>query len=435
MMQGLTSTMSLFRAMTIALMCKNAFGAEKMLETNLLGCISQEEADSMGDLFPHKVETLHSEQWEISYHNTYKIIKNTHVGTNYLLYQCGTTPPETVLDEDGTEMEFNSVISVPIQDIGITQTTDIPHVELLGKRSDITYIGDPQWISSSCLNQMIDDGSVQVVDDSNAGAVDTWIEEHPDSIILANAWTDPSLPHRMILSETHETSGNKAVFEWHKVFAALYNLEHKGNQIVDETRERYECVSGNAALLQSDRVKPKLLWAYHINYYDAWSDTTTIGWQLGNCPNYYCTLAQDCSADFMQPTPEQEGSIDCWGQKCMTDTEFKAFAKDAEYWIYTGFNFNDVYDEKKDMLDELPVIQNRVVYDVRGSGPNSWFEQRMAEYGESSNYFHTFLIFHFVPILTILSFHFILILPKFTHRRCPTRYVRCCWSITREQHP
>jgi len=341
----------------------------------MLECVD-DTSNLPDDLFPHKVEPLHSDHWTITYHGTYKIVKNTQKEVSYLLYQCGTTPPAS---EEGNH---HMNIPVPLQDgIGVTQTTYIPHIELLGKRTDISYIGNPQFISSPCLNELIhNDEAVEVVDGFNSTEVDAWLGAHPNSVILSNPWTDASLPGRMIISESSETASNKAVFEWHKVYAALYNLEHMGNAIFQETSDRYDCVSSNAGIQESDKEKPTILWGTYVDYYDSCSNTTTIGWSLGSCPNYYCEFASDCHATFMIPEEGKKGSLDCWGSPCMTDDEFFEFAKDADHWIYPSDNFNDVYSQKKSMLDKLPVVINQQVFDTYGSGPNTWFEQRMAEY-------------------------------------------------------
>merc|ERR1712071_432566 len=83
-------------------------------ETNLLTCIDSEKVDDTTDLFPHKVEALHSDHWNITYHNTYKVIENKAIGVSYLLYQCGTTPPANTDD-------YQFAVPVPLQD-GIALT-------------------------------------------------------------------------------------------------------------------------------------------------------------------------------------------------------------------------------------------------------------------------------------------------------------------------
>lgn len=63
----------------------------------------------------------------------------------------------------------------------------------------------------------------------------------------------------------------------------------------------------------------------------------------------------------------------------MNDIEFEAHAKDADAWVYAGFNFETIYSKNKAMLDGFVSIQNKRVFDYSS---NAWFEQRYAEPGE-----------------------------------------------------
>lgn len=103
----------------IALLLKSA-------DANYKKCITN--VDYNKDYFPNKVVPKYSEQWDITYHNTYKILMNKNAGTSYLMYQCGTEPPST-------EVNHTMVISVPLEDgIVVSSTTMIPHLEQLGLR-------------------------------------------------------------------------------------------------------------------------------------------------------------------------------------------------------------------------------------------------------------------------------------------------------------
>ena len=94
---------------------------------NYKRCI--DNVDYNKDYFPDKISPKYSMNWIISYHNTYKIIKNTVTDTSYLLYQCGTEPPAS---EAGNH---ELTLSVPLQDgIVVSSTTQIPHLKQLGLR-------------------------------------------------------------------------------------------------------------------------------------------------------------------------------------------------------------------------------------------------------------------------------------------------------------
>lgn len=165
------------------------------------------------------------------------------------------------------------------------------------------------------------------------------------------------------------------------MYAALFNLEGKANEITADTKARYQCLADNAAAVESDineDDKPKVLWA---EYFDG------IGWSIGECPTwdaaYYCEYAHHCGASIIS-RPEGVGFSESYGTDVLywylTDDEFLELGKDAETWIYPSKTFNDVYSQKKDMLDQFKSVQNQNVYDTQGSGPLAWFEQRLAEY-------------------------------------------------------
>jgi hypothetical protein len=165
------------------------------------------------------------------------------------------------------------------------------------------------------------------------------------------------------------------------MYAALFNLEGMANKIIADTEARYQCLADNAAAVESDiqeEDKPKILWA---EYFDG------IGWSVAECPtwdaSYYCEYAQHCGATIIS-RPEGVGFSESYGTDTLywylTDDEFLALGKDATTWVYPSKTFNDVYSQKKDMLDQFKSVQNKNVYDTQGSGPLAWFEQRLAEY-------------------------------------------------------
>jgi hypothetical protein len=165
------------------------------------------------------------------------------------------------------------------------------------------------------------------------------------------------------------------------MYAALFNLEGTANKIITDTEARYQCLADNAAAVESDiqeEDKPKILWA---DYFDG------IGWSIGECPTwdaaYYCEYAAHCGASIIS-RPEGVGFSESYGTETLywylTDDEFLELGKDATTWIYPSKTFNDVYDQKKDMLDQFKSVQNKNVYDTQGGGPLAWYEQRLAEY-------------------------------------------------------
>jgi iron complex transport system substrate-binding protein len=358
---------------------------------NQLGCVDPTLLPSDYDYFPDKVSPEFSSYWDVSYHKSYKIMRNLDAGTSYLLYQCGTEIPQSEVGK------HNGTFAVPLQDgVAITSTTILPHFEQLGLRRQVKGVFmDPQWINSPCFSTLIDDKAITAVygfgyssnspftsGDYHQMNVTSFLEEHSDVVVLMTG--DTSDPNSFIISEDAEES-NQAIYEWHKVIGALFNKEALANENFDGSSARYDCAVQNAAeLVASSEATPKVAWAY-------WSNWTGVPfWDVARCDqknNYYCEFAAACSAEILH---SNDGSIQnpyYYGEGedyHMTNEEFFAFAKDADVFIYLDSNFYDVYETYKDELDQFKSVQNNAVYDSTKSGAAAWREQRIAEYGKCS---------------------------------------------------
>lgn len=356
---------------------------------NEFGCVDPSDYPSNHDFFPDKAVPKYSEYWDISYHKSYKILRNIDANTSYLLYQCGTEIPTS---EEG---KHDGTFAVPLQDgVAITSTTILPHFEQLNMRRQINAVFmDPYWINSPCISTLIDDQAITAVygvgyysEPYTSGVYDQmrrsdFLLEHPDTIVIQNS--DSEEENIFVFSEDAEQS-NHAIYEWHKVIGALFNKEALANANVDATSARYECVKENAASMLADSissVKPTVAWAYWTN----WSGIPY--WDVARCDqkiNYYCEFAEACSAELLHSNNGTVANPYYYGEGSdyhMTDEEFFAFAKDADVLIYPNSNFEEVYQIFRSELDEFKSIQNQAVYDTTKSGAGAWYEQRLTEYG------------------------------------------------------
>lgn len=332
---------------------------------NEMGCVANTEEGK--DYFPNKVVAEESQHWSVTYEDTYKIVTNSAAGETYLLYQCGTLPPEDQLDG-----RHASVLSVPLEDVSLLSTTMIPFVEALGAREKIAaYLGSSSWVTSPCLSTLFDEGLVEeVMDPNNATNIDSVPLDQP---VFIGQFGDTAFENEVRISLTEEDE-NLAGFEWIKFYAMFFNMEEPANDIFDATKQRYNCAEENAALLACDNEKtPVVLWGSY--------STFCGGWDVAICPNYYCEFAEACHAELLYS--EDRGSIyseDCY-RNYMTTEEFVAFGQDADIWIYTSSDFDNMYADYEDVLVNFTSINNQEVYDTEGSGAGAWFEQRLAEPG------------------------------------------------------
>ncbi|CAB9508300.1 expressed unknown protein [Seminavis robusta] len=331
---------------------------------NQLECIGGDFDIASDGLFVDKVQPMYSKFWEVAYHGTYKILTNKASDLTYLLYQCGSDPPEEHLDG-----RHAAVLSIPIQSVAIASTPLISYMELLGLRRTIKgYVGNPSFISSPCLLELIELGQVSVAD---SAAALTGVDN--DLVGLVYGWPTAGLAPNVVVEEYAERSFIGTV-EWIKVYGALFNREQLANEIFDQVTCRIQEIVDNVANATANlqQRKPRILWAYYSFYCG--------GWDVAECPNYYCDFANLCKAEILHSSEGSVGFEIC-GAPYMSTEEFVLFGKDADHWIYPGDSWEDVYAANEAVLSTFQSVKSESVYDNQlGGGANAWFERRYAEY-------------------------------------------------------
>lgn len=111
--------------------------------------------------------------------------------------------------------------------VAISETVQIPPMEVLGKRSEIkAYIGNPQYVSSPCLNYLLsdeaeDDEAVETIyypEDpwnttlSDEGTAD-FLSRNPDAIVLTGPLGNVDADRAWGDASTQEKT-NVATFDW-----------------------------------------------------------------------------------------------------------------------------------------------------------------------------------------------------------------------------
>jgi len=193
--------------------------AQTVLETNPKDCVVdyEEGVDYFPEKFiPHETTDL----FDIEYYNTYKVINNKFNEKSYLLYQCGTEPPADEINSG----KYHIILPVPHQGgVAITETPQIAPLELLATRTDINaYIGNPQLVSSPCLNHLLNEETVETIfnaDDpynstlNRQNALD-YVANHPQTIVFAGptAGNDEDERHMAFAASQERTA--VATFDW-----------------------------------------------------------------------------------------------------------------------------------------------------------------------------------------------------------------------------
>jgi hypothetical protein len=385
----------------LSLLVPLSSGQGTVVTENLQTCIEDGQFEIGVDYFPDKFipiefsPTFFPDQIQldnttdylaIEYFNYYKIVTNKFQNRSYLLYQCGADPPQDEVESG----RHHLILPVPHRGgVAVTETPQIPSLELLGLRTEIiAYVGDPQYVSSPCLNHMLDvANTTEIVFDAddpwNSTKLDAltaeFLDRNPEAIIFGGIFANPDAARTIGVAETQERT-NVATFDWIALYAALFNLEAASNQIAADTRDRYVCSSENAQILSADLPetdRPTILWAQYFDGYN---------WSVAECPTwdsaYYCEYAKHCGASIIS-RPEGLGSApESLGGSYwyLNDEELLSIGKDADIWIYPSQTWDEVYESKKEILDQFRAVQNNQVYDTQGGGQYGWYEQRLAEY-------------------------------------------------------
>ena len=110
------------------------------------------------DYFPTKLASDYSAGWEVTYHNSYKVI-DVAGDHKIVAYQCGTPVPTV----EGATM----VVQIPFTTVTLMSTSYIPFFELIGYRQAIKGVNGIQSVSSPCLRDAIAAGNVSNIGSTN----------------------------------------------------------------------------------------------------------------------------------------------------------------------------------------------------------------------------------------------------------------------------
>lgn len=187
----------------------------------------------------------------VSYGKSYKVARNSLRKTNYVLYQCGSPPPNSL--QLGLEQGTQN-FQIPITNFSIDSTLPVAFLELLGAFRGLKSVAvDGNYVSSSCLLKYQAQGLVTSINGSVSSVTDKYtlyfisppLSGPPDNrtnVVLFDATLDPGPLKRA---------------EWIKYLATFLNLEERANRVYESIRNTYQCFNGS----QSNAVKkPNLAW-------------------------------------------------------------------------------------------------------------------------------------------------------------------------------
>jgi len=361
------------------------------------------DLDHTTDIFKTKFKKKYSRNWKLTYLGTRKHLQIDKFGVvdeNYnpvpgkqthLLYQCGTNI--TKVEKKKFKAKFR--IPVPVQAVVVSDQTILPYLEHFGLLDKVTgYVGNLKYVASRCLLDSIENFDVVLYE--NITDYKNRAPEHTaDEVVLDGSYGEPpELPtgQKLVSFVPYHEKHPHAMWEWHGVIAALFNLDEKAQKQEKVLKNAFKC--SKKFLRNTKDKKPKVAWAYVTDYggleWDVPPQNACEGTPMTK--PYYCSLVELCGGELLTPTVEGSGP---WGN--LNNAEFIEYAKEADYLFFPGGSWAfdveskrilgsawkegpDNFESRKNVeYDEFKFIKNNQVYDVQATGLDDWFESKHGE--------------------------------------------------------
>lgn len=260
-----------------------------------------------------------AEGFSITNHKTYKEVNvktpwpEASDTLRYILYPKGTTRPTI----QGTA----KFIQIPIKNLVVTSTTDIPMLEYLELENKLVGFPNTDFISSERTRKLIDSGKVRELGNENAINTETVLEVDPELIIGFSA--DGNTKSYDIL----EKSGIPVVIngswleshplgraEWIKFIAAFFNKEVKAKNVFEKIQTAYTKAT---ELAKKTEIKPTVLSG--SMYKDVW--------YVPGGDSYIATFFKEANTEYIWSDTNKTGSI------ALSFESVLEKAQEAHLWI------------------------------------------------------------------------------------------------------
>ena len=305
-----------------------------LLLLHFFGC--KQNNDISGDTMAFSKNSIqYAKGLEIYKHRGFSIVKITNPwpeakeGFTYILQEKKGIIPDSL-------KQFPT-ISIPIQSIVVTSTTNIPALELLGVEKTLVGFPDTAYISSVKTRKLIDAGKVREVGTNESLNTEVLMDLKPDVIIgfgLNNS--NPTLDNlqksglKVMLNGDWTEQSPLGKAEWIKFFGALYGLDSKANTLFYKIEKEY---NSTLALAKKATTKPTVLSGAMYQKI----------WYVPQGESWVSLFLKDARSNYLWSNTKGTGSLVIPFEVILEK------AKDADFWITPGD-----YSSLKQMSDSNP---------------------------------------------------------------------------------
>jgi iron complex transport system substrate-binding protein len=246
-------------------------------------------------------------------------------------------------------------ISVPLQSIVVTSTTNIPFLEMLGKEKSLIGFPHTDYISSEKTRALIDAGSVKNVGQNEKLNIEQLIELAPELIVTFGIDNNnPSIENlqksglKVLIQADWMEQSPLGKAEWLKLYGALFGKEKEADDLFENIVKEYN----NALALVADK-KPTSTVLYGSMYQDQWFVARGSSW--------VAQFMKDAKGDYLWKNLEGTGSLGLSFENILDK------AKTANFWIATGsFKSLSELEKANPHYGQFDAFANKNIYTFEG---------------------------------------------------------------------
>lgn len=190
-----------------------------------------------------------------------------------------------VVEEEGLELDgssYNAVISLPVKDMVLTSTTQVPHLDMLGISSKMVGFPNTDLISSETMRKLIDEGKVTDLGKGPTANIEMMVDLDPDLAVLSTLgdnleqWAileKAGIP--LILNGEYTEQDPLGRAEWIKFTGALTGRYQESVAVFKEIEAAYLSLKSLTAEIPGHQ-RPAVLSG--IMYKDIWYAPAADNW-------------------------------------------------------------------------------------------------------------------------------------------------------------
>ncbi|KAG0048277.1 hypothetical protein BGZ89_004652, partial [Linnemannia elongata] len=259
--------------------------------------------------------------FKVRYANNYKVVTNTAGKKDFVLYQCGTTPPPASQFANDTIF-----VSVPVQAVASLTTTSVAYIEMLGKRSALKVVDTEGLVSSPCVQLGLEKGEIVGLEDANK-TLRAEQFKGADIVFGSGFGVENGTETKTVGTSEVSDPGPLNRAEWLEFYSTFFNLEESAQKLTASINNNYNCFKSAA---NAKATKPIVAWSSYVAPSSFNNNTAT--WTLSGA-DYKKILTVDAGASFYNGTTK--GTF-------TTSTEFLAAIKDVDVIIDETFAGSDM---------------------------------------------------------------------------------------------